>query len=440
MRKGKGFIFTGAKSIGVIFSAEPKIVFLHSLFTVLHGLSWALQMLFTQRFFDATQSFAQKSIDMTSCVIALVGMVASYAFCQTMNGVDNCHARILNLAIARHINQKLFKCIDKLGCIDFESTHKLNYINKAIDGGANIAWISLTVLDIIFFYGTYFVFISSFLFAMKPILSISILAIFTPCLLSNIIQTQMVRDLETASVPIRRECEQYERYTTDIRETRLYGATDYFKRLYFSCLKKLNKLLFKAQLRKNTITLLSDSITVIGYGSIILMIFLFVLRQEITIGAFAAVLATVGRFFSFMSEVISERIGWASENIATAENYISFISDNTVDESERVKVEHADIILKNIGFTYPTSTKPVLHDINLTIEKGQTIAIVGENGSGKTTLSKLILGIYPPSKGNIFIGGVPIEKASNENISAVYQDYCRYKMTLRQNITISNLD
>jgi ATP-binding cassette subfamily B protein len=194
----------------------------------------------------------------------------------------------------------------------------------------------------------------------------------------------------------------------------------------------------RAQLKKNSINLLLDSITVIGYGAILFMIFVFVLRQEITVGAFAAVLASIGRLFSFMSEVISERISWASENVAALDNYISFISESATVESEKKKCEQSDIILRGVSFTYPASEKNALRNIDLTIKNGQTLAIVGENGSGKTTLCRLLLGLYSPTKGQIFIGGTSIENASNENRSAIYQNYCRYKMTLKENIAISS--
>lgn len=202
--------------------------------------------------------------------------------------------------------------------------------------------------------------------------------------------------------------------------------------------KKLNKLTFRAQLKKSVITLLSDFLTVIGYGVILYMIFIFVLRQEITVGAFAAVLASIGRIFSFMSELISERVGWASENVAVLDNYLSFISENTDYTSKEIDCEQNDIILRDIEFTYPNVKKCALTNINLIIKKGQTVAIVGENGSGKSTLCRLLLGLYSSAKGHILIGNTFVKHISNENWSAIYQDYCRYKMTLKENIIISN--
>lgn len=438
MKKGNGFICNSIKGIRIMLQAEPKMLLLHIFFTFLHGLSWTLQVVFTQRFFDSAQNLVQKNVDLTSSMIALLCMIASYAFCQVMNGVDNCHARILSLAITRHTNQSIFKRIDKLDCIDFEDTKRLDYINKAMNGGGNLVWVCLTLLDTVFFYTTYFVLMGIYLFTLKPILSISILAIFIPCLISNIIQIKTFRDLENISAPIRRECDYYESCASDVRETRLWGATDYFKKLFYSCLMKINKLTLRAQLKKNAINLLLDSITVIGYGVILFMIFVFVLRQEITVGAFAAVLASIGRLFSFMSEVISERIRWASENVAALDNYMSFVAENTVNESERINCGQSDIILNGVEFKYPASDKYALKNVNLTIKGGQTLAIVGENGSGKTTLCRLLLGIYSPTKGQILIGSTPIENVSNENWSAVFQNYCKYKMTLKENITISN--
>jgi ATP-binding cassette subfamily B protein len=438
--KKNGFIYNGIKGIRIMFHSEPKMLLLHSFFTFLHGLSWTLQVVFTQRFFDSAQTLVQKNTNMNSCVIALICMIVSYIFCQVMNGIDNCHARILNLAVARHTNQKLFKRIDQLNCIEFEDTKRLDYINKAMNGGGNIVWVCLTLLDTLFFYTTYFFLMIIYLFTLKPILSISILAIFVPCLISNIIQIKTFRDLENASAPIKRECDYYESCVSDVRETRLWGVTTHFKNLYYSCLKKLNKLTLRAQLRKNLINLLMDSITVIGYGVILFMIFIFVLRQEITVGAFAAVLASIGRLFSFMSEVISERISWASENVAALDNYISFISENNTVELGKKICEQSDIVLKDVSFTYPASEKKALKNINLTIKRGQTIAVVGENGSGKTTLCRLLLGLYSPTKGQIFIGDTFIRNASNKNCSAIFQNYCRYKMTLKENIAISNIN
>ena len=61
------------------------------------------------------------------------------------------------------------------------------------------------------------------------------------------------------------------------------------------------------------------------------------------------------------------------------------------------------IEFRNVSFRYPNTASPALNRISFRINKGDKIAIVGTNGSGKTTLIKLLLGLYPPSDGEILI-------------------------------------
>ncbi|PCJ98097.1 MAG: ABC transporter [Zetaproteobacteria bacterium] len=63
--------------------------------------------------------------------------------------------------------------------------------------------------------------------------------------------------------------------------------------------------------------------------------------------------------------------------------------------------------IKNLSFGYNTDAKPLLHNINLTLNRGDVISICGNRGSGKTTLLKLLAGLYTPANGNVFIDGAP---------------------------------
>jgi energy-coupling factor transport system ATP-binding protein len=63
------------------------------------------------------------------------------------------------------------------------------------------------------------------------------------------------------------------------------------------------------------------------------------------------------------------------------------------------------IQVQNLDFTYPDGTK-ALEDINVSINIGEFIALIGQNGSGKTTLSKLLNGLYKPSSGNVIVDGL----------------------------------
>ena len=97
------------------------------------------------------------------------------------------------------------------------------------------------------------------------------------------------------------------------------------------------------------------------------------------------------------------------------------------------------IEFRDVGFAYPSNrNRQVLDGIELTIEKGQVVALVGPNGSGKTTLMSLLLRFYAPTRGCILIDGHDIQDFSldslREQIGLVTQDSVVFSGTVRENI------
>lgn len=102
----------------------------------------------------------------------------------------------------------------------------------------------------------------------------------------------------------------------------------------------------------------------------------------------------------------------------------------------------ASIEIRDLTFTYPEAGKPSLSEISLTIRPGETIGIVGKTGSGKTTLLKLLLRVYDPPRGTIFIGGIDVHdiklESLRKNIAYVPQEGFLFSTTIRENIAFSN--
>ncbi|QUH29761.1 ABC transporter ATP-binding protein [Vallitalea guaymasensis] len=99
------------------------------------------------------------------------------------------------------------------------------------------------------------------------------------------------------------------------------------------------------------------------------------------------------------------------------------------------------IELRHVGFRYPHQQENSLSDINLILHTDETMGIVGENGSGKSTISKILLGIYQPTEGEILVNGHKIENLNllYEDVGAVFQDYVNYQLTPRENIRFGSL-
>lgn len=99
------------------------------------------------------------------------------------------------------------------------------------------------------------------------------------------------------------------------------------------------------------------------------------------------------------------------------------------------------ISLEGVSFAYPgTPAPPVLQDLSLQIEPGQTVALVGENGSGKTTLAKLIAGLYLPTAGVIRWDGCDTRRFTRhslaERVVMVLQEPIRWPRSARINIRV----
>jgi ATP-binding cassette, subfamily B, bacterial len=101
------------------------------------------------------------------------------------------------------------------------------------------------------------------------------------------------------------------------------------------------------------------------------------------------------------------------------------------DRSDGVRFEH-------VNFSYPGAAEPALIDINLQLQPGSSLALVGENGSGKTTLIKLLTRLYSPDSGRILVDGLPLpqwsEEALRARIGVIFQDFTRYQMLVGENV------
>ncbi|WP_191627546.1 ABC transporter transmembrane domain-containing protein [Pseudomonas fluorescens] len=141
-----------------------------------------------------------------------------------------------------------------------------------------------------------------------------------------------------------------------------------------------------------------------------------VIAGRITAGELAAFVfysLIVGSAFGTLSEVIGElqRAAGAAERIAEllrSENIIQPPTTGLVTLPERVK---GDLVLQDLRFSYPSRPESYAVDgLNLTINAGETLALVGPSGAGKSTVYDLLLRFYDPAEGRILLDGIPLTR------------------------------
>ncbi|QYR24021.1 ABC transporter ATP-binding protein/permease [Paenibacillus sp. sptzw28] len=107
-----------------------------------------------------------------------------------------------------------------------------------------------------------------------------------------------------------------------------------------------------------------------------------------------------------------------------------------------INLHKAAIQIRQLSYSYPEAAREALHEIDLTVEPGKTLGIIGKTGSGKTTLMKLLLRVYDPPEGTVKIGGLDIHNLTLESlrsqIAYVPQDGFLFSTTIRDNIAFYN--
>lgn len=113
---------------------------------------------------------------------------------------------------------------------------------------------------------------------------------------------------------------------------------------------------------------------------------------------------------------------------------------NEVADSAEKTDFNSQISIQNLSYSYEGALDPALDQINLTIKKGEIIALVGPSGGGKSTFADLLLRMYDPSGGNIEIDGVDIKKLSLRSLRALFgyvsQEAILFNDTIEKNITL----
>jgi ATP-binding cassette subfamily B protein len=101
------------------------------------------------------------------------------------------------------------------------------------------------------------------------------------------------------------------------------------------------------------------------------------------------------------------------------------------------------IRFERVSFTYPGASEPALHDIDLHIKPGESLALVGQNGSGKTTLIKLLTRLYSPDSGRVLLDGTDLrewdENILLQRIGVIFQDFARYQMRVGENVGVGDV-
>jgi ATP-binding cassette subfamily B protein len=170
----------------------------------------------------------------------------------------------------------------------------------------------------------------------------------------------------------------------------------------------------------------------------------FIIQQMMTLGGLITFVTYIGMLygpFISISGIFAQlnQATIAVDRLETVMNHVPTVQDNP--SSQKI-IGFKTIDFKGVTFQYPFDKQPVIKNISFTIQKGQTIGVVGPTGAGKSTLIRQLLREFNVSKGSVLIDNTPIERFKIEDIRQlvgyVPQSHILFKLPVEENIKIGN--
>ncbi|MBK1813750.1 peptidase domain-containing ABC transporter [Clostridium sp. YIM B02505] len=215
--------------------------------------------------------------------------------------------------------------------------------------------------------------------------------------------------------------------------------------IYNRWIRQFDSTIEKSKMRElyqngyNTITMLIKNLA--PFSIIFIGVSIYV-NGNITLGTLISFYTMANMFFS-----LAVTCFMSVNNFSLVTQYLERIKDINDQNIEKGLENNGDneikgaIELKNVTFSFTKHSKDVLKNINMRIEKGQNVAIVGKSGSGKSTLGKMLIGLYMPKSGDIIFDGVSIKdinlKKLRRKIGVIPQEIIIFNKDIYENIKMN---
>lgn len=224
-----------------------------------------------------------------------------------------------------------------------------------------------------------------------------------------------------------------------IKETRLFGLLGWLDGIFREVDHISHVLSIKREKFFFWRGMVDLSLNAIQYGVTFYILITTALRENMAFSTFILMFTACDRLSGMVSGFLDDlnKVRNSCIKISSYMEFLEFPEPFKFEEGEDVpKEEQYEIKLENVTYTYPGSDKKILDDLNLTLHKGEKLAMVGLNGAGKTTIVKLICGFLDPDEGRVLLNGKDIRDFNRREyyklFSAVFQQFSIVDSTVAQ--------
>ncbi len=439
--------------VRLVWETNPWILAAMMLFAILNGVIPAANSIVGASVLNTLAGVITG--DTVSFMPVVYLLIIQFALIFSSSIVGNIEGIVTNIAgelVSNHIKVKIMNKAKEIDLSDFD---KPSFYEKLENASREAQSRPISILRSTFELISSIISISIFiavLSAVHPLASLVVFLLAIPSgIISFIYRRRNFRYIRGHSKE-RRQLNYYSGIMTDkniVKEVKIYGLSDLFigryKEVFKGYFKGLKKLFVSEGLSNVAFSLVSATVNCV--------LFLYVARGvfdgKFLIGDYSLYTGALNSVANGATRLI-RIIVMIYEGTLFIDNLIEFMKQKrqivaSLDKGRTVEkgVPHT-IEFRNVSFSYPGSDKNVLSNINLTINGGESVVLVGLNGAGKTTLIKLITRLYDPTDGVIMLDGHDIREYDTSELYSLYgiifQDFGKYALSTSENITIGNIE
>lgn len=448
----RDFFFHLFYIIRLVWETNPLILFGMSLFSVLNGVIPAANSIVGASVLNTLAGVITGEITSFKPIVYLLVFQFALIFSSSIVGyVEGIVSNVAGELVSNHIKVKIMNKAKDIDLADFDRPtfyEKLeNASREAHSRPISILRSTFELISSIISISIYI----SLLSAVHPLASLIVFLLAIPGgIISFVYRRRNFRYIRGHSKE-RRQLNYYSGIMTDkniVKEVKIYGLSDMFigryKEVFKQYFKGLKKLFVSEGLSNVAFSLVSATVNC----TLFLYVAKGVFNGKFRIGDYSLYTGALNSVSNGAARLI-RIIVMIYEGTLFIDNLIEFMNQKHYItpslESARKPAKGAPhtIEFKNVSFSYPGSDKKVLNNINLKIEAGESVVLVGLNGAGKTTLIKLLTRLYDPTEGVILLDGYDIREYDTNELYSLYgiifQDFGKYALSTAENITIGNI-
>ena len=232
------------------------------------------------------------------------------------------------------------------------------------------------------------------------------------------------------------------------KEVQMFGLAPWVTEKYATLSQRFYEENRNLSVRRGLVSALLSILGTIGYYAAYVIILIHAVRGEITIGMLTFLAASFGRGRDVIQSILLSASNVFEQALYLRDLFVFLDMQPTIESPPNARnvplKVRSGFVFEDVGFRYPGSERWAVRNVDMVLEPGERVALVGENGAGKTTITKLLARLYDPTEGRITLDGVDLKDydlaSLRHAIAVIFQDFVRYDMRFDENIGVGEIE